>query len=279
VVEAQAKREAALTLEEEFRISERRACKLLSFPRSTKRYNSLKNDDLEIRSRILFWADKRRQYGSPRIHHMLLREGHLINHKKTERIYSEEGLSFRKKIKKKKYKSEIRVPLKEPVASNEIWAMDFVSDQLSYGQRFRGLTVVDVFNKVSPLIEVERSLTGVRVVQALTKAIELYGKPQIICVDNGPEFICIALDKWTNEHNILLSFSRLGKPTNNAYIESFNGKFRDECLNMNWFSSLSIAREIIEEWRIEYNQERPHSSLGYLTPKEFAEKNGFMICA
>lgn len=279
MVGAQAKREAVEILEEKYKVSERCACKLLEFPRSTKRYNSKKHDDSEIRGRILYWAEKRKRYGSPRIHHMLLRDGYEINHKKTERIYSEEGLSLKRKKRKKQYKSEIRTPLQEPTKANEIWAMDFVSDQFNYGGRFKGLTVVDVFTKISPLIEVDRSLTGIRIVQSLSKAIEEYGKPEAICVDNGPEFICIALDKWASDHNVKLSFSRPGKPTDNAYIESFNGKFRDECLNMNWFSSLSMAREIIEEWRIEYNEERPHSSIGYLTPKEFAERNGFMICA
>lgn len=279
MVGVQAKREAALALETNYKVSERRACTLLDFPRSTKRYRPQKPDDSDIRCRILYWAEKRPRYGSPRIHHMLLRDGFRINHKRTERIYSEEGLSLKRKSKKRKYKSEVRTPLQEPVAANDIWAMDFVSDQFSYGGRFRGLTVVDIYTKISPMIEVDRSLTGIRVVTALDRASDIYGYPKVICVDNGPEFVCIALDKWACNHGVKLSFSRRGKPTDNAYIESFNGKLRDECLNMNWFSSLEQAKDIIENWRIEYNQKRPHSSLGYLTPQEFAENNGFMICA
>jgi putative transposase len=280
VVGAQAKREAAQTIESEYRISERRACQLLDFPRSTKRYLSTKDDDSEIRERICYWADKRKRFGSPRIHQMLLRDGFIVNHKRTERIYSEEGLSLRSKSKKRrKYKSEVRVPLKEAIEVNDVWAMDFVSDQFSYGGRFRSLTVVDIFSKLSPAIEVDRSLTGLRVTHALDRAIEEYGKPRVICVDNGPEFICLALDKWASNHGVELSFSRPGKPTDNAFIESLNGKFRDECLNMNWFLSLDMAKEIIEEWRREYNEERPHSSIEYLTPAEFVAKSKVMKCA
>ncbi len=279
MVGVQAKREVVQNLKDDYKMSENHACKLLEFPRSTNRYISMKQDDSKIRERVLHWAEKRPRYGSPRIHHMLLRDGFKINHKKTERIYAEEGLSLRKKSKKRKYKSEIRTPLQEPQSPNEIWAMDFVFDQLSVGGKFKGLTVVDVFTKISPVIEIGRSLTGFKVVQVLTDTIEKYGKPESICVDNGPEFICITLDKWASENGVKLSFSRRGKPTDNAFIESFNGKFRDECLNMHWFSTLATAKQIIEEWRIEYNSERPHSSLNYLTPIEFAEQNGFKLCA
>jgi len=272
VVGAQAKRNATSSLQTSFGVSERRACKLLIFPRSTNRYEPTKIDDSSFRDRIIYWADKKKRYGAPRIHQMLLREGLVINHKKTERIYQEEDLMIRRKSKKKNYKSETRVPLHEPTKCNEIWAMDFVSDQLSSGKTFRTLTLVDIFSKISPTIEVDHSITGLRVIRALEEAIELFGIPETICVDNGPEFICLALDKWAYEKGIKLSFSRKGKPTDNAYIESFNGKFRDECLNMNWFTTIDMARRLIEEWKIEYNEERPHSSISNLTPQEFYDR-------
>jgi putative transposase len=269
VVGAEAKRNATISLQNDFGVSERRACQLLMFPRSTKRYEPMKKDDSSFRDRIIYWADKKKRYGMPRIHQMLLREGLVINHKKTERIYREEDLAIRRKSKKKNYKSETRIPLHEPTECNEIWAMDFVSDQLSYGKPFRSLTIVDVFSKVSPSIEVDHSLTGLRVIRALEQAIVVAGSPKTICVDNGPEFICLALDQWAYERGIKLNFSRKGTPTDNAYIESFNGKFRDECLNMHWFLNIGMARSLIEQWRIEYNEERPHSSIGNLTPQEF----------
>jgi putative transposase len=272
VVGAEAKRNAVAHLQNDFEISERHACKLLKFPRSTNRYESMKIDDSLFRERVLYWADKKKRYGAPRIHQMLLRDGLVINHKKTERIYREEGLTIRRKSKKKKYKSENRIALHAPVASNEVWAMDFVSDQLSYGKAFRSLTIVDTFTKVSPVIEVDFSLTGLRVIRALEKAIDVLGQPKTICVDNGPEFICMALDRWAFERGVALNFSRKGTPTDNAYIESFNGKFRDECLNMSWFLNIDSARNLIEQWRIEYNEERPHSSINNLTPQEFLDR-------
>lgn len=150
--------------------------------------------------------------------------------------------------------------------------MDFVSDSLFYGRKFRALTIVDDFSRESPAIEVDTSLSGLRVTRVLDQLAQTRGLPEVITVDNGPEFAGKVLDEWAYRNGVKLHFIRPGKPVENCYIESFNGKFRDECLNENWFSSLQEARNIIEAWRRDYNQYRPHSSLGDLTPEEFVRK-------
>ena len=179
---------------------------------------------------------------------------------------------MRRKKKRRLYRSETRAPLADPTKPNQYWSMDFVSDQFVHGGRFRGLTIVDIYSRESPVIEVARSMPAVRVVQVLERLKEDRGLPEAIVLDNGPEMISLALDQWACENGVKLHFIDPGKPTQNAFIESFNGTFRDECLNMHWFYNLDDARRKIESWRKEYNEEHPHSSLDYLTPKEFAEK-------
>jgi len=213
-------------------------------------------------------AMQRRRFGSPRLHIMLRREGLVINHKRTERIYKEEGLSLRIRRRKKRA-SMLRVELSKPDRVNQRWSMDFMSDQLYDGRRFRVLTIVDDYSRENLALEADTSLCGARVVQVLERLYSSRGLPETITTDNGPEFTGKALDKWAYQRGVKLNFIRPGKPSDNAFIESFNGKFRDECLNENWFLSLSSAREIIE---VDYNQNRPHSSLGNLTPEEFAEQ-------
>ncbi len=264
-------------LEKEYSVSQRRACKVLDAPRAVIRYVPVPNDDEEIKSKILKIAEKRPRFGSPRIHQMLLRTGVVINHKRTERLYEELHLSLRKKKSRKRFKSEVRIAPNLPPAKNEVWTMDFVHDALASGRKIRGLTIVDIFTRESPAIEIDYSLSGFKVICVLERLKANGDLPKIIKVDNGPEFIGLILDKWASDNNVKLFFSRRGKPTDNANIESFNGKFRDECLNMHWFISLEQAKEICEAWRIDYNEERPHSSLGYKTPKEFAEGLEFMI--
>ena len=193
----------------------------------------------------------------------------MINHKRTERLYREEGLSLRLK-KRKRRPAALRLPLDRPQRPNQRWSMDFVHDKLFNGRKFRILTVVDDFSRECPLIEVDTSLGGYRVARALDQLIAQRGKPQVITVDNGPEFAGKALDAWAFGHGIKLNFIRPGKPVENCYIESFNGRLRDECLNQSWFTSLFEARQQIESWRVDYNEVRPHSSLGDLTPTEFA---------
>lgn len=273
-----AKREAAQILEQEHKVSERRACRVLELSRTTKRHRAKPNAlNEQISERLRELADKKKRFGAPRLHQLLLREGFEINHKRTERLYRMDGLSLRRKKKQKRFKSETRAPLADPVRPNQYWAMDFVSDQLVSGQRFRGLTLVDIYCRESPAIEVARSMPAVRVVETLNRLKETRGLPEVIVLDNGPEMISLALDQWAYENNVKLHFIEPGKPTQNAFIESFNGTFRDECLNMHWFYSLDDARRKIETWRREYNEENPHSSLGFQTPKEFARSSGFML--
>lgn len=210
---------------------------------------------------------------------MLKREGLVVNHKRTERIYREEGLILRKRRKCRKRGSLLRIEMPVAAKPNQRWSMDLMSDSLSTGRRFRVLTIVDDYSRECPAMEVDTSINGVRVVRTLERLAQMRGLPKVITVDNGPEFAGQALDEWAYQKGVTLNFIEPGKPVENAYIESFNGKFRDECLNENWFMSLFQAREIVETWRMDYNQERPHSSLGNLTPQEFAQKAEILIAA
>jgi putative transposase len=193
----------------------------------------------------------------------------VINHKRTERIYRQEGLALRRK-RRRKGAAGARVVIPSAERPNQHWSMDFVSDSIVTGRRFRALTVVDDFSRECPAIEVDISLGGARVVTVLDRLSEARGLPEVITVDNGPEFLGKAMDEWAYRKGVKLNFIRPGKPIENAYAESFNGRLRDECLNTNWFINLRQAREIIEEWRVDYNQVRPHSSLNNLTPVEYA---------
>jgi putative transposase len=217
-------------------------------------------------------ATERRRFGSQRLYVLLRREGKIVNHKRVERIYKQEGLSLRKR-KKKRQTAALRIVLPTPTEPNKRWSMDFVSDQLSDGRKFRSLTIVDDYSREAPAIEVDTSLPGKRVTRVLNRLAETRGLPDAIVIDNGPEFSGKELDSWAHERKVKLCFIRPGKPVENAYIESFNGKFRDECLNEHWFTSLKDAQEKIEAWRKDYNKNRPHSSLGNLTPEEFVERN------
>ena len=261
------KRAQAQFLCSSFQVSERRACRVLQLQRSVYYYRHRKDPQTELRVRLKDLAAARVRYGYERLHTLLVREGWQINLKRVYRLYHEEGLSLRLKTKQKRI-SERRVPLSRPVAPNECWSMDFVHDRLADGRPFRLLTLVDNFSRVSPAIECDFSLNGPRVVAVLERLKES-GLPQTIKVDNGSEFISKALDAWAHHHGVKLEFSRPGKPTDNAFIESFNGRLRQECLNQNWFLSLADARETIENWRQDYNEYRPHSSLGQQTPSEF----------
>jgi Transposase and inactivated derivatives len=222
-----------------------------------------------LRARIEEIAAIKRRYGYRRVYLRLRREGWEVNCKRVYRIYREAGLAVRRR-KRKRIGPFERRPLPKPTAANVSWSMDFVADGLIGGRRLRCLTIVDDCTRECLAIEVDTSITGLRVQSVLNRLADTRGLPQSITVDNGPEFDGQVLDKWAYRSGVQLSFIRPGKPNENAYIESFNGKFRDECLNEHWFISLSHARSIIEAWRIEYNTERPHSSLGNQTPEEFA---------
>ena len=211
------------------------------------------------------------RYGYRHLGEFLSREGMHANHKRTYRIYAEEDLKVRRR--RKKIRSRLRVaPLLVPTKRNERWSMDFMSDCMATGRKFRVLTIVDDLTRESPAIEVDTSLPGARVAKVLDRLAIVHGLPGTLVIDNGPEFTGRALDAWANRHGIKLHFIDPGRPMQNAFVESFNGKLRDECLNQNWFSDLKDAREKIESWRVEYNRIRPHSSLGNLTPEEFAER-------
>lgn len=257
---------------ERFGLSKRRSCKTVDLWRSTFHYKpTVKPDEEPIRKRLKELAEKRRRFGCARLHVMLRREGVVINHKRTERIYKEEGLALRIR-RRKKLASAKRVEAPVPTKVNERWSMDFVSDSLADGRRLRVLTIVDDYSRKCHRMEVDTSIGGARVARVLNEIAQREGLPESITIDNGPEFIGNALDSWAYQRGVNLNFIRPGKPVDNAYIESFNGRLRDECLNEHWFMSLDEARRIIEDWRIDYNAERPHSSLGDLTPEEFLAK-------
>jgi putative transposase len=251
-------------------LSERRSCAALGVDRSSVRYRSTKADQAALRLRIRDLAGTRVRYGYYRIYILLRREGWMVNHKRIYRLYREDGLSLRLKRPRRHVSAADRE--RQPAAGrpNELWSMDFVSDALFDGRRLRALTVVDVFTREALAIEVDQGIKGEQVVSAVTRVALSRGAPRTIRVDNGPEFISKALDRWAYEAGVTLDFSRPGKPTDNAFVESFNGRLRDECLNAHWFLSLADARSKIETWRRHYNESRPHTALGWMTPREFA---------
>ena len=252
-------------------LSERHACGLVGMSRTNARYRGQGRDDHVLRERLRELAAERRRFGYRRLHVLLRREGHVVNHKRVYRLYREEGLSVRRRCRKRVARE--RLPAAAPAGPNECWSLDFVSDALSWGRKIRMLTIVDAFTRESLAIEVDTSLSGVRVARVLDQVIEERGaRPREIVLDNGPELTSKALDQWAYERGVRLRFIEPGKPVQNCFIESFNGRLRDECLNEHWFLSLPDARRIVEEWRIDYNRERPHSSLGDLTPQEFRER-------
>lgn len=253
-------------------MSERRSCRVLGIGRSLLQYTPRPDRNAALRVRLKELAETRRRFGSPRLHVLLKREGWAVNHKRVERLYRQEGLSLKRK-RRKKSGSHLRVVLPAPSRINERWSMDFVTDSLVNGRRFRSLTIVDDYSRECVAIEADFSLTGERVTRILERLAMTRGLPTIITVDNGPEFAGKALDAWAYRRGIKLHFIRPGKPVENAYIGSFNGRFRDECLNEHVFRTIEEARVIIESWRDDYNQNRPHSSLGNLTPEEYAAQD------
>ena len=271
MVSPQAKREAVTVLMTERDFGVTRACGLLQISRALYCYQSRRAPCAALRERIAEIAALKRRYGYRRIHVLLRREGWRVNRKLTYRLYREAGLAVRRR-KRKRIGPFERKPLPKPTAANRSWSMDFVSDGLADGRRIRCLAIVDDCTRECVALEVDTSITGTRVKAVLQRLADTRGLPRSITVDHGPEFEGQVLDAWAYSTNVQLSFIRPGKPNENAYIESFNGKFRDECLNEHWFITMAQARRAIEAWRIEYNTERPHSSLGDLTPQEFAER-------
>lgn len=246
----------------------RRACRVVGLAPATYYYRSRRPEPAELREKLRLLAAQRPRWGYRRLHVLLRREGHQVNHKLVFRLYRAEGLAVRRK-KRKRIASALRVVLPPPARPGQRWSMDFVEDSLANGRRFRTLNVVDDCSRECLAIEVDFSLPGARVVRVLERLVELHGAPEVIVVDNGSEFTGRAVDAWAYQHGIKLHFIRPGHPVENAYIESFNGKFRDECLNENWFIGIGDAREKIASYRTDYNEVRPHSSLDNMTPKEF----------
>ena len=261
-------------LQGQYRVSERRGCAVLRFDRSSHRYRSIRDDQAFLRHRIREIAASRVRYGYRRIYVSLRREGLVVNHKRVRRLYREEGLNLRIKRPRRHVSAAHRVERIQATTANEVWSMDFVSDALFDGRRLRALTLLDVFTREALAIVVDKGITGEQVADALDAVIAMRGAPKRIRVDNGPEFVSNALDRWAYEHGVTLDFSRPGKPIDNAFVESFNGRLREECLNAHWFLSLDDAKAKIEAWRRFYNESRPHSALGDRTPREFASLAG-----
>lgn len=237
--------------------------------RSTLYYQPKERDDQEVIDILNHFAQKHPRNGFRKLFLRIRNAGYAWNHKRVYRIYKQLGLNIRRKTKKR-LPERVKTPLETLKAPNHVWSMDFMSDTLWNGRRYRLLNIIDEFNRELLDIEVDTSLPSRRVIETLNRICEWRGKPSVIRLDNGPEFISKDLDLWAYANNVTLDFSRPGKPTDNAIIESFNRSFRDECLNVHWFLSLEDAREKIEIWRMDYNEFRPHSSLDNQTPQEFA---------
>jgi putative transposase len=255
------------------RISERRACGLMEIARSTMRRIVVESEPNRVlRGRIIDLAQARRRFGYRRIHDLLRREGVQANHKRIYRLYSEAKLSVRKPRRRKLVTAD-RQALYLPARPNEVWSIDFVMDTLASGRRIKCLTVVDDFTRECLDIAVDFGISGEYVSHVLDQIAQFRGLPKAIRTDQGPEFTSRALDRWAYGKGVDLKLIAAGKPPQNAYIESFNGKFRDECLNDHYFSNLAHARVLIAAWRRDYNEARPHSSLGRMPPAEFAARH------
>ena len=249
-------------------VSERRGCSLCEIGRSSFRYLAVERDESELISRLLKIARRRKRFGYRRAHALLVREGLVVNHKRIERLWRILGLTLPKRRPRKKRKARGGVPLKA-VRPNHVWTYDFVFDTTQDGRKLKFLTLVDEFTRESLAIEVGRSISARSVIVVLKRVINKRGAPEFIRSDNGPEFIAEVLRRWLKENRMKTQYIDPGKPWQNAYGESFNGRFRDEFLNVNSFAGLHETRVMTEIWRKDYNGERPHSSLGYATPNEF----------
>jgi len=248
--------------------SQRQACRWLGFHRSAVRYTTRRPDDTALRQRLRELATAHPRWGSPLLIWCLRQEGVRDNHKRIRRLYRAEGLAVRRRRRKRRVQP--RTPRPAPLTPNERWSMDFVRDTLAEGRVFRALTLVDDCTRECPAIEVGTSLGGTAVVAVLERLALIRGRPSALVLDNGPEFQSRALHRWAYTHGVQLDFIDPGKPVQNCFIESFNGRFRDECLNQHWFLSLADARRIIEQWRTTYNTARPHRGLDGRTPSAFA---------
>jgi putative transposase len=266
-VELVGKREDVAHIIEQFQMSERRACELLDVDRSSYRYRRRADRNVGLRRRLLELAGERPRFGYRRLWLLLNHERGPINRKRIERLYREAGLKLRRRSRKR---LKTRV-LERPIltAPNQEWSMDFVHDQLSTGQRFRTLTIIDNFTRECLALEVDTCLPSLRVIRVLDEIAGRRALPQVIRTDNGPEFTSRRFLSWSVDRRVRATTIQPGKPVQNPFIESFNGRFRDECLNMNWFANLTDARWTVQRWRLDYNGVRPHSSLSNRSPEAF----------
>jgi len=265
------RRQAVVVMRSEVAVSERRACGLMGLWRATCRYRRRRAEDERLRQRFRELAHQFRRFGYRRLHHRLVREGWRVNHKRVGRLYRLEGLQVRKRRRKRCY-SVPRLPLPVPTGANQVWSVDFMADTLSSGRKLRTLNVVDVYTRECLAIEVGQSLKGHDVVRVLQQISQQRGVPRMLFCDNGSEFTSQVMDLWAYHNGVRIDFSRPGKPTDNAYVERFNGTLRSECLDAHWFGNLAEACQRIEAWRTEYNASRPHRALGEQTPNEFARQ-------
>jgi putative transposase len=266
------RRAAVQYVQERFGFSQRRACGLVGGARSTIRYRGRRGDDHDaLRTRLRDLAAQRPRFGYRRLYVLLRREGILVNHKRVERLYRADGLAVRRRTRKSP-RRVLRGRPAPPQRANEQWALDFLQDALASGRTIRLLSVIDVFTREALALEVDTSLPGSRVVRILERLRGERPLPTQLVLDNGPELISRLLEEWAHQHAVTLHFIDPGKPIQNAHCESFHSRVRDECLNEHWFLGLGDARQIVETWRQDYNQERPHSALGYQTPAAFAQR-------
>ncbi len=265
-----AKRLAVGLLRRDLGLSLRRACRVVGLSTATWRYQTAPDPmAAALEAQLREQAAARPRFGYRRLHTLLARVGWQVNHKRLYRVYRAAALQVRRRQRKRRLAGD-RIVLPPLTARRQRWSMDFMRDTLADGRPFRTLNIVDDFTRECLAIEVDRSLPGVRVVRVLERLAASIGLPALIVVDNGPEFVSRAVDAWTYAHGVTLRFIRPGKPLENAYIESFNGKFRDECLNEHWFQTVAEAQAVIAAWRLDYNEVRPHSALGDVTPATFA---------
>lgn len=263
---ADRKRAVAAIVEEPRGLSVRRACRLVGLNRSTYHYRALPDRNIELTGRLRSLAAQYSRYGSPMLYNLIRNEGTLVNHKRVERIYRQEKLSLRRKRSRKKL-CHLRMALPIAARRDEVWSMDFIYDRLCNGRQLKSLTIVDHCTREAPAIYSNHSIRGKDVVEVLESLRCRGRKPSVLVMDNGSEFRSRVMAKWASDHGVLLHFIEPGKPTQNAYCESFNGRFREECLNQNLFGTVEEAQLIIELWRQEYENVRPHSSLKGRTPR------------
>lgn len=265
-----AKRQAVAHLCVAYEVSQRRACRTIGADRRSMRYRSVRPDDAALRGRLRELAAQRRRFGYRRLHVLIRREGMHVNHKKLRRLYREERLQVRKRGGRKRALGT-RAPMTIPQGPNQRWSLDFVSDQLRDGRRIRILAVVDDFSRECLALVADTSLSGVRTARELDNIISLRGRPATIVSDNGTEFTSMAILSWSQETGVAWHYIAPGKPTQNAFIESFNGRLRDELLNETLFASLAHARVALADWRADYNDFRPHSAIGNMPPALYAK--------